>query len=320
MNQDVCFAVEELSARRTSTRARGMPILPAKCFKKVYRKKEDQQLAAPRPTIENDHCPIILSPREESFKQLARCASLIYTPVGSDSIQAKAIMNYRVKKLKKTLRTQAEILKAMKEKRLPAKIGLSSILKATKPNSRSDFALRRDRDCHGRFVNPHMDHTKSVSQVETDVDSRDNSLAVGLTRPNLMSGCFDDFFTYQSSERGESVSVDTTPLNSCLPESFTESRSFQQLENRRTLFTQSTKQAAGSESMLGEETSLGATSYPSQMMYEDSDYQHYYPLSAHENNLLSCLQSFDDFEFADLDLDAAYEEELDFPVNLHRAI
>lgn len=306
MNQTVCFAVEDLTARRTSTRARGMPILPAKCFRKIYRKKEEQKPVAFPASIQSDHHQILQSPKEEIFRQLAKCASLLYAPVPADSVQSKAILNHRVKKLKKTLRTQADILKAIKDKSLPPRVGLNSILRATKPNTRSLFALSRVRDCHGRFHGSSYDQTKSVSHEDTAVDSREFSQSATASRPSLMSGCFDDFFSYYGSDGSDELSVDASPLhcniqaNVC---SDSNSMRIEQFENRRTFFGNSTKIEA---------TSLEGACNPklpvenSDQVYEEPEYPFEYPLSAHEDHLLNCLQSFDDFDFLQQDPETDY--------------
>lgn len=306
MNQTVCFAVEDLTARRTSTRARGMPILPAKCFRKIYRKKEEQKPVVLPANIQSDHHQILQSPREEIFRQLAKCASLLYTPVASDSVQSKAILNYRVKKLKKTLRTQADILKAIKDKSLPPRVGLNTILRATKPNSRSLFALSRVRDCHGRFYGSSCDQTKSVSYEDTAVDSREFSQSATASRPSLMSGCFDDFFSYYGSDGSDALSVDASPLHCNIQANLcsnSNSMRVEQFENRRTLFGNSTKTEA---------TSFEGACTPkltvanSDQTYPEPEYTFEYPLSAHEDHLLSCLQSFDDFDFMQQDPEADY--------------
>lgn len=297
MNQTVCFAVEDLTARRTSTRARGMPILPAKCFRKIYRKKEDQKPATLPANTQSDHHQILESPKEEVFRQLAKCASLLYAPVSPHSRQSKAILNHRVKKLKKTLRTQADILKAIKDKSLPPRVGLDSILRATKPNARSLFALRRVRDSNGRFYGSNYDQTKSVSHEDTAADSREFSQCNTVSRPSLMSGCFDDFFSYYGSDKSDLLSVDASPLHAnpqgthCYEANMMR---IEQFENRRTLFCNSTKTEA---------TSHAGDCPPKQAVadqeegFEEPEYPFEYPLSAHENHLLSCLQSFDDFDF-----------------------
>jgi hypothetical protein len=300
MNQSVSFAVEDMPARRTSARARGMPILPAKCFKKVYRKKElQQQTPVPSCTQSANH-QLLPSSHTENLNLLMKCASLLYIPIPNYSLQSKAIANYRVKKLKKILRTQADVLRAMKEQRMPAKFGLNCIFRAAKSNTRSLFALSRTRDSNGRFFNHALDHNKSVSQIDTAVDSRDLSQTALDSRPNLMSGSFEDFFTSHGSEREVTVSGDMSPLNLNLHDCANHPKSFvfEQIDNRRCLFTKSTipesnPQTGASLVPLDESRASG-------MLCEAQEFESDYTLTLQENDFLSCLKGFDDFDFPEV--------------------
>jgi hypothetical protein len=303
MNQSASFAVEDMPTRRTSARARGMPILPAKCFKKVYRKREVEQPMVAPSIIQSANNQLFQSPQNENLSQLLKCASLLYTPVPQGSIQSKAITNYRVKKLKKTLRTQAEILRAIKEQRVPAKFGLNCILRAAKSNSRSLIALRRVRDSNGRFFNHAHDHTKSVSQIDTAIDSKDHSQTALESRPSLMSGCFEDFFTSHGSERADTISGDISPLNPNYSFSSNPQRSFafEQTDNRRCLFSKPT--IPEPDTQLGHAPSAVHYLQTSGMLGEEQGSQYDFALTVQENDFLGCLNAFDDFDFPELNED-----------------
>ena len=280
-----------------------MPILPAKCFKKVYRKKEDRQPAPALSNGQTDYLQTFQSPQEESQRQLLKCASLLYAPVDQSSLQAKAIMNHRVKKLKKTLRTQASILKAMKEKKLPIRAGLNSFLNAAKPNARSLHALNRVRDSSGKFLNPYSEKAKSDSHEDTAADSAAYSSRASHSRPSLMSGCFEDFFTYQNSEMGDSMSIEGTPIcqRTATANSEVHVTIARNQDLSKSLFVEPTKVQVKVDSEVQVPGSQETMHAEYEMVYEQPEFGCDYPLSAEEANLLSCLQSFDNLDFPQYD-------------------
>ena len=168
MNQAFPSEVSDSSSRRSSLRQKAPQVIPKKFFKKVYKKKTDPDTS--QHLSEDSNRSEAVEPQKYSFISVA---GMIYPPVNSNSRQYKAIMTYRVKKLKRRLaQLRQEGLSTLN----PAggitgeSIVLARTLQGVK-TKRSLHAQVRPRDSRGKFLNG--DRTKCDSLEETTIDLRE---------------------------------------------------------------------------------------------------------------------------------------------------
>ena len=155
--------VSSPSARRVSERKHTAAPLDKSFFKKTYKSK---------PAISNmKEQTAVMLPIEPSLHETA--AALLFLPVCSSSRQAKAIRNYRTKKLKKMIANKDDLAELIKIRRCSGVVFLSALRKVA-PNGKANYAASRARDSEGRF-NSELIPSKNLS-ILSKSNSRDDCL------------------------------------------------------------------------------------------------------------------------------------------------
>ena len=105
---------------------------------------------------------------------LKKAVGVLFKPINPAAKQSKAIANYRVKKLKKVLASQTQLMRAIKEGvLLSPRVLRYSGESNPKLGGRSVHARSRARESNGKFAN--LDKYNSLSQTTTTADFFDRS-------------------------------------------------------------------------------------------------------------------------------------------------
>lgn len=202
MNQAFHGEVTHTSARRQSLRNRPSPQIDKRFFKKVYKPK--QAVATKNEALNKEEEQL-----HNKYFMLKKAAATLFTPVHPAAKQAKAIANYRLKKLKKMLASQAQLVRAIKEGNL---LPVSPRMRGQDPSKtsgRSTHARSRVRESNGKFAN--LDKCNSFSQTTTTADFFERNLNTPVR--NNFGGHLDEPCVIESLFKGSEYTPGSTKMS-----------------------------------------------------------------------------------------------------------
>jgi hypothetical protein len=164
------------SATRVSERKRSIQTIERSFFKKAYKQKEKPSDNVLQTNHEKLSLGISQEDSQDRMYQLAACLVFRQIP---HSKQAKAINNFRMKKLKRMLAPNkvSELLVSQGRLQSGNPIMLAGRLSKKQISlGKSLFAQNRQRDPTGKFAGEWSHYTKKNSSVGSTIDTREASL------------------------------------------------------------------------------------------------------------------------------------------------
>jgi hypothetical protein len=192
INSFTSEVVSAPSARRVSDRKKNIVPLDKSFFKKTYKTKTPPLACG----IDNkSNCQIEINTPKPG-KVFEKYAHVIFPVLPPKRRQAKAMQNYRTKKLKQMFQTETGLEEAVaRHKTFGLNLLLLQHCKRIAPNRKSIYATVRARDAQGRFNNAASLSKPHSSQYST-VDVRDNCHTESQT---TIEGSFLSFLSFDSS-------------------------------------------------------------------------------------------------------------------------